>query len=154
MRTRSMSAEQIEKVRKEGWDLATLQDVVDQFVIHFDVCGTSRRCFGVLHDERGLSVHFMLDLDGTIYQTLDLKESAWHATQANSRSVGVEIANMGTFKPGSPGRLSRPPRMPAPAPHWSSWGTTRGWHPPSRPYSQRPYPAGRLGRRPQSRPGP
>jgi N-acetylmuramoyl-L-alanine amidase len=107
MRTRAMSAEQIEKVRQEGWDLATLQDVVDQFVIHFDVCGTSRRCFRVLHDERGLSVHFMLDLDGTIYQTLDLKESAWHATKSNSRSIGVEIANMGTFKPGNPGRLSQ-----------------------------------------------
>lgn len=107
MRSRAMTPEQIEKVRKDGWDLATLQDVVDQFVIHFDVCGTSRRCFRVLHDERGLSVHFMLDADGTIYQTLDLKESAWHATQSNSRSVGIEIANMGTFKPGSPGRLSQ-----------------------------------------------
>ena len=31
--------------------------------------------FEVLHDLRGLSVHFMLDLDGTIYQTLDLKEA-------------------------------------------------------------------------------
>jgi N-acetyl-anhydromuramyl-L-alanine amidase AmpD len=106
-RSRAMTPEQIEKVRKDGWDLPTLQEVVDQFVIHFDVCGTSRRCFRVLHDERGLSVHFMLDLDGTIYQTLDLKESAWHATQSNSRSVGVEIANMGTFKPGHPGRVAQ-----------------------------------------------
>jgi len=38
------------------------------------------QCFKVLHDHRDLSVHFMLDLDGTIYQTLDLKERAWHAT--------------------------------------------------------------------------
>jgi N-acetyl-anhydromuramyl-L-alanine amidase AmpD len=37
----------------------------------------------------------MLDLDGTIYQTLDLKERASHATIANSRSIGIEIANMG-----------------------------------------------------------
>jgi N-acetyl-anhydromuramyl-L-alanine amidase AmpD len=50
---------------------------------------------------RGLSVHFMLDLDGTIYQTLDLKERAWHATSSNSRSVGVEIANMGAYPPGA-----------------------------------------------------
>src|SRR5208282_2015702 len=40
---------------------------------------------------------FMLDLDGTIYQTLDLKERAWHATSSNGRSVGVEIANMGAY---------------------------------------------------------
>src|SRR5258705_1818488 len=39
----------------------------------------------------------MLDLDGTIYQTLDLKERAWHATSSNSRSVGIEIANIGAY---------------------------------------------------------
>ena len=39
----------------------------------------------------------MLDLDGTIYQTLDLKERAWHATTSNDRSIGVEIANIGAF---------------------------------------------------------
>jgi N-acetylmuramoyl-L-alanine amidase len=71
--------------------------VVDQFVYHFDVCGTSRQCFKVLHDVRCLSVHFMLDIDGTIYQTLDLKERAWHATISNTRSIGIEIANMGAY---------------------------------------------------------
>jgi len=42
----------------------------------------------------------MLDLDGTIYQTLDLKERAWHATTSNTRSIGIEIANIGAFAPG------------------------------------------------------
>ena len=97
MRVRGMSPLEIERVRGGGWDLPLLQRVVDQFVIHYDACGTSRRCFEVLHDLRGLSVHFMLDLDGTIYQTLDLKEKAWHATIANSRSIGIEIANMGAY---------------------------------------------------------
>lgn len=97
MRTKGLSTEQIERVRGGGWDLETLKGVVDQFVVHFDVCGTSKRCFQVLHDQRGLSVHFMLDIDGTIYQTLDLKEAAWHATIANGRSVGIEIANMGAY---------------------------------------------------------
>lgn len=97
LRQRGLTDDEIERVRGGGWDLPTLQKVVDQFVLHFDVCGTSRQCFKVLHDHRGLSVHFMLDLDGTIYQTLDLKERAWHATTANSRSVGIEIANMGAY---------------------------------------------------------
>lgn len=44
-----------------------------------------------------MSVHFLLDLDGTIYQTLDLKERAWHATSSNGRSVGIEIANIGAY---------------------------------------------------------
>ena len=90
---------ELERVRGGGWDLPLLQRVVDQFVIHFDARGTSRRCFEVLHDLRGLSVHFMLDLDGTIYQTLDLKEGAWHATIANGRSIGIEIANIGAYPP-------------------------------------------------------
>ena len=78
--------------------LAALQDQVHQFVVHYDVCGTSRQCFKVLQDLRNLSVHFMLDVDGTIYQTLDLKERAWHATIANDRAVGVEIAHPGAWR--------------------------------------------------------
>ncbi|MBI1322943.1 N-acetylmuramoyl-L-alanine amidase [bacterium] len=96
-RTKGLSPEMVEKVRGGGWSIDELRDVVDQFVIHFDVCGTSKRCFQVLHDARGLSVHFMLDVDGTLYQTLDLKEAAWHATIANNRSIGIEIANMGAY---------------------------------------------------------
>lgn len=96
-RTAALSHDDAERVRGGGWDLPTLQKTVDQFVLHFDVCGTSRQCFKVLHDLRGLSVHFMLDLDGTIYQTLDVKERAWHATTSNTRSVGIEIANMGAY---------------------------------------------------------
>jgi N-acetylmuramoyl-L-alanine amidase len=87
---------QLESARA-GWKLADLQNRVDQFVYHYDVAGTSQTCFKVLHDMRGLSVHFMLDIDGTIYQTLDLKERAWHATTSNTRSIGIEIANMGAY---------------------------------------------------------
>lgn len=86
-----------EAVRARSWKLEELQQVVDQFVIHYDVCGTAKQCFKVLHDMRGLSVQFLLDIDGTIYQTLDLKERAWHAGNANSRSVGVEIAHIGAY---------------------------------------------------------
>jgi N-acetyl-anhydromuramyl-L-alanine amidase AmpD len=94
-----LTEDQLEQVRGGGWTLDLLQNVVDQFVIHYDVCGTSRQCFKILHDVRGLSIHFMLDIDGTIYQTLDLKERAWHATISNSRSIGIEIANIGAYPP-------------------------------------------------------
>ena len=97
MRRKGLTDAEAERIRGGGWDLATLQKLVDQFVIHFDARGTSKRCFEVLHDVRGLSVHFMLDLDGTIYQTLDVKEQAWHATTANGRSIGIEIANIGAY---------------------------------------------------------
>ena len=86
-----------DSVRSRGWHLEELQGVVSQVVLHYDACGTSRRCFEVLHDIRGLSCHFLLDLDGTVYQTLDLKERAWHAGVANDRSIGIEIANIGAL---------------------------------------------------------
>ena len=99
LRKGALPPPELERLRGGGWDLATLRGVVDQFVLHYDVCGVSKVCFDVLHDHRDLSVHFMLDIDGTIYQTLDLKERARHATIANDRSIGVEIANIGAYPP-------------------------------------------------------
>jgi N-acetylmuramoyl-L-alanine amidase len=97
MRNEHLTDAEIEEVRGGGWPLSLLQSNVDQFVLHFDVAGVSRNCFKTLQDARDLSVHFMLDLDGTIYQTLDLKERAWHATSSNDRSIGIEIANIGAY---------------------------------------------------------
>jgi N-acetyl-anhydromuramyl-L-alanine amidase AmpD len=87
---------QLAQVRRDGWTLDLLRDDVDQFVIHYSVEGTSRQTFSKLA-ERHLSVQLMLDLDGTIYQTMDLQEEAPHATKANGRSVGIEIANLGAY---------------------------------------------------------
>lgn len=97
LRSATLTAAEREDRRSGNWSLSELQEVVDQLILHYDVSGTSRRCFERLHDHRGLSIHFMVDVDGTIYQTLDLKEKAWHATFANSRSIGIEIAHMGAY---------------------------------------------------------
>jgi N-acetyl-anhydromuramyl-L-alanine amidase AmpD len=99
LRRDPLTAAEVERVRGGGWDLPRLQKVVDQFVIHYDAAGLSKNCFKTLQDFRGLSVHFMIDLDGTVYQTLDVKERAFHATIANARSIGVEIAHLGAFPP-------------------------------------------------------
>ncbi len=85
----------------QDWTLAAVRDRVRQFVLHYDVAGSARRCFHIIHDRRGLSVHFLLDLDGTLYQTLDLKERARHAGPANDASVGIEIAHPGYLTPGT-----------------------------------------------------
>lgn len=77
------------------WTLEELREVVHQVVVHDVGCGPARRCFKVLQDERGLSYHLTVDLEGTIYQALDLKERAWHATSANDVSVGIELVNLG-----------------------------------------------------------
>ena len=64
------------------------------FVNHWDVCLSSESCANVLA-RRGISVHFCIDNDGTIYQLLDTQHGAWHAGigKFNHRSVGVEISN-------------------------------------------------------------
>jgi hypothetical protein len=64
------------------------------FVNHWDVCLSSNSCQKVLNN-RGISVHFLIDNDGTIYQTADLQHGCWHAgsERANRSSVGVEISN-------------------------------------------------------------
>lgn len=92
---------------REPWTLDALRQRVDQIVVHYDAAGSSTRCFEILHDRRGLSTHFMIDLDGTIYQTLDVTERAWHATIANDRSIGIEIANIGAYSPSNAGVLDR-----------------------------------------------
>jgi len=65
---------------------------VKLFVVHWDACLSSAKMSEVLK-ERGLSVPFAIDNDGTIYQLMDTKHIAWHAKGVNQQSVGVEIAN-------------------------------------------------------------
>lgn len=107
-------------------DLDRLREVVDQFVLHYDVAGTSGRCFQVLQDARGLSVHFLLDVDGTIYQTLDLRDQAWHATKANPRSIGIEIANLGAYPPGKAKPLDDAYSVDAAGPYFVERGGPTG----------------------------
>lgn len=75
--------------------LSRLGQVLRQFVVHHDGMNNSRNCFKVLHDERGLSVHFLIDNNGDIYQTLDLVDCAFQAAGVNEISVGVELCNRG-----------------------------------------------------------
>ena len=66
----------------------------NNFVCHWDVCLNSKSCFKVL-SQRGLSVHFLIDNDGTIYQLTDMNHITYHAGSAkwNANSIGVEISN-------------------------------------------------------------
>ena len=67
-------------------------------MLHHDGCPSAATCFNVLHNERGLSCHFLLDNDGTIYQTVDLAFMAFHAAGFNASSVGIELCNRGDAK--------------------------------------------------------
>lgn len=67
---------------------------VSMFVNHWDVCLSSAACNKVLN-KRGISVHFSIDNDGTIYQHMDTQHVGWHAgsRRINELSIGVEISN-------------------------------------------------------------
>jgi len=64
------------------------------FVNHWDVCLSSESCAKVLNN-RGISIHFCIDNDGTIYQLLDTQHGAWHAgnRHGNKKGIGVEISD-------------------------------------------------------------
>lgn len=66
---------------------------VNLLVLHWDACISSHQCFHTLLS-RNLSVHLMVDGDGTVYQALDLAmATAYHAGNFNGRSIGIEIQN-------------------------------------------------------------
>lgn len=67
------------------------------FVTHWDVCLSSKSCHKVL-SKRGLSVHFLIDNDGTIFQCLDTQHIAYHAGYKNKSSIGVEVSNAYSVK--------------------------------------------------------
>lgn len=71
-------------------DLAKLRKIVWQFALHHSGLYRSRDTYETLQ-RRGLSVHFILDDDGTLYQCLDVRERAYHIGTNNAMSVGVEI---------------------------------------------------------------
>lgn len=65
---------------------------ITQIVLHHDACFSSDHAYGVL-ERRGLSYHFSIDNDGTIHQWVDPRDTAWHARDANVRSIGICLSN-------------------------------------------------------------
>lgn len=37
-----------------------------------------------------VSAHFIIDQDGLVYQLLPISDTAWHASEVNFRSIGIE----------------------------------------------------------------
>ncbi len=66
----------------------------NNFTNHWDVALSSESCTRILN-RRGVSIHFNIDNDGTIYQVLDTQHGAWQAGHwyGNRHGIGVEISN-------------------------------------------------------------
>ncbi|HOU54382.1 MAG TPA: peptidoglycan recognition family protein [Myxococcota bacterium] len=75
-----------------GNALAALRKVVRGVVLHHDGTGSARICFETLK-QRGLSSHFQIDRDGTVYQAADIADMTWHAAGLNAVTVGFDLNN-------------------------------------------------------------
>ncbi|HEV8320027.1 MAG TPA: N-acetylmuramoyl-L-alanine amidase [Myxococcota bacterium] len=73
------------------------RNVVKQFTQHHDAVGDALSLYRGMQ-KGGNSVHFMLDYDGTIYQTCDLANQTGHIADFNPFSVGVEICHYCYFQ--------------------------------------------------------
>ena len=61
-------------------------------VIHWDATLSSKQSKKIFV-KRGISTHFSIDNDGTIYQMVDPQNIAWHAIPINDISIGIDLSN-------------------------------------------------------------
>ena len=61
-------------------------------VTHWDAALSAKSCHRILK-KRGISSHFVIDNDGTIFQMVDTNHVAWHAGKVNSFSIGIDFSN-------------------------------------------------------------
>lgn len=64
----------------------------NMIVTHWDATLSAKSCHNIL-TKRGVSSHFVIDNDGTIYQMLDTNHVAWHAGAVNKYSIGIDFSN-------------------------------------------------------------
>ncbi|WP_439331663.1 N-acetylmuramoyl-L-alanine amidase [Pelagivirga sediminicola] len=76
----------------------------DMLVLHFTKMATAEAAVDRLCDpQAGVSCHYVIGEDGTLWQLVDEAQRAWHAGRGswdgagdvNSRSIGIELANRG-----------------------------------------------------------
>jgi N-acetyl-anhydromuramyl-L-alanine amidase AmpD len=72
--------------------LEAMQRSVRLVVLHADVLDDIETAFHVLHS-KGLSSHFGIDFDGTIYQMLDPVDVAYGAGEVNPISIQIDLNN-------------------------------------------------------------
>jgi len=63
-------------------------------VTHWDAALSADSCFRILK-KRGISSHFVIDNDGTIYQMVDTQHIGWHAgiREVNKNSIGIDFSD-------------------------------------------------------------
>ncbi len=74
--------------------LVTKERIPTMIVTHWDVALSASSCYKILKN-KGISSHFAIDNDGTIYQMVDTQNIAWHAGNrgVNNTSIGIDFSN-------------------------------------------------------------
>lgn len=80
---------------------------ISMIVLHYTALPTCEDALAILSSPINpagrVSSHYLIDRDGTVYQMVDESKRAWHAgvgswrglDDVNSRSIGIEIVNIG-----------------------------------------------------------
>lgn len=66
-------------------------DEIDSIVIHTTEVSLTGTLDIFLDRNQAVSAHFVIAPNGDIYEMVDTRNRAWHATYYNDRSVGIEI---------------------------------------------------------------
>lgn len=76
---------------------------VDRIVLHFssDVLANPSDPYGLdrilaIYCDAGVSAHYLIDRDGTVYQLVSEDRAAFHARAWNDRSIGIEMLAIGS----------------------------------------------------------
>jgi len=77
---------------KDCYKISDTEREPRMIVTHWDAALSADSCFNILK-RRGISSHFVIDNDGTIYQMVDTNDIAWHAGSVNKHSVGIDFSN-------------------------------------------------------------
>ena len=70
--------------------------LIDRIILHHTGDDAAGKTYQTLKN-RKLSVHYIIDRDGTIYYVVDELKMAQHAKGWNARSIGIEVVNTGYY---------------------------------------------------------
>ena len=85
---------------------------ISMIILHYTVIPTCEEALARLSETTNaagkVSAHYLVDRDGSIYNLVDESKRAWHAglgswaglDDINSRSIGIEIVNVGLTEDG------------------------------------------------------
>ena len=74
-------------------NMARLREKLKMVLLHTDLTSDSRSCWRALA-MRGLSTHFMINWDGTIFQGADVGKTTIHGGAVNQISVGIDLNSL------------------------------------------------------------